>query len=442
MKRMRIILIGAGLLLVGWALYWLGAGARPRPEDPAAPRSSTVSETSNARASRPAGGKTDGTRSVLPQPPTSQPELPETQMLRDVITGIEGIHSEADPLKRSEKRDQLARSIAPADLPEVLGLLWKKDLSPDGQELRLQLAQRWAETSPRDAAEFIAKQKPGLARQESLDRVVTAWAEQDFGAAVAWARQLAEPTDQQNSLMAIAYETARTAPLEAMKLAVGLPPSESRDDLLTHAANQWAGNEPRTAASWVSQIEDPDLRERLLASVVTTWSDQNAVEAAEFGLQSVSPGEQQDRLIVGVVQRWAQTEPRQAADWVARFPEGALRDTAIENLISLWVDRSFEQAGDWLNGLAPGAVRDAGVGALVSRTLPIAPDVAAEWAAEISDADRRANQMESVAESWLVSDPDAARAWITQSPLPDEVKARLLSPRANPPSEPGESEAP
>lgn len=442
MKRMRIILIGAGLLLAGWALYWLGSGARPRTDDPAAERSSAVSAAGKARASRPAVGKATGPVSVLPQAPMSQPELPASQMLRDIITGIEGIHGEADPLKRSEKLDQLAKSINPADLPEVLGLLWKKDLSPDGQELRRRLAGRWAETSPQDAAEFIARQSPGATRQESLDLIATTWAGHDFNAAVAWARQLPEPDDQQNSLIAIAYETARSAPLEAMKLAVGLPPSESRDDLLTHAANQWAGNEPRTAAAWVSQIQDQDLRERLLASVVTTWSDQNAVEAAEFGLKSVSPGEQQDRLIVGVVQRWAQTEPRQAADWVARFPEGALRDTAIENLVSLWVDRSFEQAGDWLNGLAPGAVRDVGVSALVSRTLPIAPDVAAEWVGEIGDADRRANQMENVAEAWLATDAAAARAWITQSPLPDEVKTRLLSPRANPPSEPGESEAP
>ena len=56
------------------------------------------------------------------------------------------------------------------------------------------------------------------------------------------------------------------------------------------------------------------------------------------------------------------------------------------------------------------------------------PQAAAQWAATISDDNLRNSQMESAARDWLKSDPRNASTWIANSSLPDDAKARLLTP--------------
>ena len=429
MKFNRPAVFVGFLLLVACAAYWFGTAAPPSPGHAASTTTPFNIRSGDDKVTLLRRGRSARVPLELAVPPqvSSVPELPGSQMLRDVITAIEGVHSETSALKRSELLEQEANRIAAADLPAVLAMLWTKDLSPDGMALRLRLAQRWAEAAPRDAADFVIRQPPSAARQETLGRIAAVWAGSDFEAASAWARRLPDASDQLDGMVTIAYETARTAPVHAVKLAVDLPAGDRRDDLLAHAASQWAAVEPRLAADWVNQIEERDLRERLLVNVVTAWSDLDAVEAAEFALKSLSPGPQQDSVIVGVVQRWTQHEPAQAAEWVANFPEGALRDTAVENLILLWTDRSFANAGTWLNQLPAGSVRDVGIGALASKVLPLAPEVAAEWAAQISGLESRQREMENIAEAWLSIDPATARAWIAKTSMPKATKERLLA---------------
>jgi hypothetical protein len=53
-----------------------------------------------------------------------------------------------------------------------------------------------------------------------------------------------------------------------------------------------------------------------------------------------------------------------------------------------------------------------------------------QWAQKIQDPAQRANTLENTARQWLAADPAAAQSWIAKSTLPDEIKARLLTPNA------------
>ena len=149
--------------------------------------------------------------------------------------------------------------------------------------------------------------------------------------------------------------------------------------------------------------------------------------AATLAIKSVAPGKPQDDAVVGIVQRWVQQQPNDAAAWVTAFPEGPLRDTAMENVVKIWADQDLQQPGEWLTSLEAGPGRDSGIVAYVSKVTSSFPETAAGWTGLIGNEAQRSLQMETVAEAWMRSDALAARPWISQAPMPDAVKTRLLA---------------
>ena len=55
------------------------------------------------------------------------------------------------------------------------------------------------------------------------------------------------------------------------------------------------------------------------------------------------------------------------------------------------------------------------------------PEAAAQWAVSIGNETMRNSQVESILGNWLKNNPAGATAWINTSPLPDEMKTKLLS---------------
>ena len=54
------------------------------------------------------------------------------------------------------------------------------------------------------------------------------------------------------------------------------------------------------------------------------------------------------------------------------------------------------------------------------------PEAAVAWAESIADEDLRTSRLTQAVGVWLGRDPQSARAWLERSPLPADVKARLL----------------
>ena len=224
-----------------------------------------------------------------------------------------------------------------------------------------------------------------------------------------------------------AYALARTEPGRALELATALPPGRDRTDLITHLTAEWAAKTPEAAALWANQLEVSPLRDQVSVGVAAAWAESNPTAAADWALKSLEPGKPRDDAIMSVVQRWTQRDPEAAAAWVAAFPAGAFRDTAVQELVKLWSDENQASAGKWLNGLQLGAIRDTAVGAYVNKIVFQYPETAAHWAQEIQDDSFRTRELETVGENWLTADAASASAWITDAPLPEPTKARLLA---------------
>lgn len=121
---------------------------------------------------------------------------------------------------------------------------------------------------------------------------------------------------------ALAYETARTAPLEAMHIAAALPDSGVRSQLVVHVTAQWAAQDPTQAVTWAMQIADDPLRGLTISSALVAWAEHDPLSAMAMALGGLAEGAVRDRAVAAVFQRWHQHSPDEAAAWVRALDPG------------------------------------------------------------------------------------------------------------------------
>jgi hypothetical protein len=411
-----------------WWLALAGAGVAaalfiwirqpPRPAD-ASGDTATAHQRASNQTNRGANGESADPQAAFGHATTS--------WVNSVTSALAAIGNETNPDRQTAALLKLVEAVALADLPAAIAASAEKSERIHA-EFRQLLIRRWAQKDAPAAADWINRNLSGAARDPALNSVATTWAETDSNGAEQWARQLTDPDERGGALLAIASEITRDDPVAALSLAAELPASQTRDDFLIHAASEWAGRDSKTAIDWGKQIQDESLRAQMLAAIATGFAEADPAAAATLAAQSLPPGRAQDDAVVGIVQRWTQQDPEEAAAWVVAFPEGKLRDTALEAVVKLWADKDITDAGAWVSTLSAQAGSDVAIGAYAEKLGVQFPETAAEWLQDIRDVRLRDERMVRLAELWLRQDAPAARQWISQAPLSNETKQRLLAP--------------
>ena len=275
------------------------------------------------------------------------------------------IHHISDPGERSMRIEQFADSLNNSQIRMHLAALLDSTNAVDA-ELRDVLTRRWADNDPRGAADWVEQMARGAGRLNAVTQVAIAWAEQDALAAADWARGLGAEGERHAALLQIAYETARSAPFQSIQLGFESPPSPERDELIIHAARQWAAIDSPAAYEWAAKLSDASLAQKVIAEVMIVSAEQDGRSAAVQTVEALSPGPIQDRAIVSVIQRWGQSDPSSAAAWVKDFPPSPLGLDVLHSLITGWYEFDAAAAQRWVHTLPPSALRDAGLGYIQS----------------------------------------------------------------------------
>jgi hypothetical protein len=354
-------------------------------------------------------------------------ERPTTRFpLAHFARALDAIDGEADGMAREGRIEELVEAIKTADIPEALSRLRDRERGRVDEELNLRFVRRWAESDPGVAARWVAGLPQDAAREALAEGVAILWANRSVDSAVDWALGLGG-AEGVRALTAIAYEAVRENPLASIEIAATLPESSARDDLVRHAASEWASTAPEAALDWVLQFEDPAMRNTVLSEIARTWGGADAVAAATLAVTAIEPGRAQDDAIMGIVQRWVQGDAEKAAGWVGGFPPGPLRRAAIETTVNLWAECAPDQAASWLLDMPQDADRDAALAVFSNRVALRAPADAMAFAEAVTDGPTRIQAVEAVAGHWLLRDSATARVWIQRSELSDDVKDRLLA---------------
>jgi hypothetical protein len=161
-----------------------------------------------------------------------------------------------------------------------------------------------------------------------------AWAVHDLPAALAAARQLADPQTKQQSLSAILSHLATTDPEGALNQALALSSDRSaQNDYLTSIFKAWSEHDPQAALAYV--LKHPDLPQ--ISNGASALFDKLALESPQFALDSalkLPPGTLRDNMLRPRLIKWMETDPDAALQWTLQLSDPLLRDEMLRGTFS------------------------------------------------------------------------------------------------------------
>jgi len=171
-----------------------------------------------------------------------------------------------------------------------------------------QLAQRWAESSPQDAAAWINSLTgdPALKSSASM-QVAKAWAANDPAAAASWAAQQdianADPnnTNANGQLLATAIQSWASYDLDGPGQFLNQqPPSPAKDSSVAIFAMRSSAEDPQGAMQWVGTITDNQTRSGATIGVALQWMAQDQAGFNAYVSTSTTLTDQQKQMLSSI----------------------------------------------------------------------------------------------------------------------------------------------
>lgn len=178
----------------------------------------------------------------------------------------------------------------------------------------------------------------------------------------------------------------------------------------------------------VAATETFDRRSRTVETIAGELVSQRGLDGARTALDGMAAGSLRDGLTSQLAGKFAEKDAPSAAAWAFALPEGEAKSRALAETIGEWAKKDAVAAGAFMAKLPATAEADRSRETYATAVAGTDPKGALAWATTITDKDRQQRAVESVVRTWAKQDAPAAKEWIAQSPLADDVKARMQSP--------------
>lgn len=417
---------------------WLGtvalafsAGRWVAPDE--AGRSSPARSSNGAAAGRPgsAGAAegdllgTSGTGAGAISTPGAE-DRDNASALRQVADGSMGMDLWASAVREAA----VLSAGEAADWFEIV------DRLPSGQrrdELLSALLGRIAFRDPEEAMGLIGAIGSVNAREDALREILRSWGGRDPSSALEWIeadREVVPGRLRAARMEAWMEGYARAAPAAAFEYALDLP-ENTRDERHRKRRMVETVVEERVAAGRVSealrdleQLPPGPVRDDAFSELYAEWAKDNPAAAGEHFL--ANRGDAGERVAAGLVRTWAETDPLEAAGFVASLgAEDPAFEAAVSSLIERWSRYDLEGPGRWLNELPSSGEIDRAVAVFSMRASGEDPAGAMTWAESISSESMRTRVMSGVAGNWKETDPAGFEAYLESSGLDAETADQL-----------------
>ena len=213
-----------------------------------------------------------------------------------------------------------------------------------GTPFGLAALERWLSVEPSKAARWMAAQSETTEPQALLVARALLKNPADVRA---YCDGLADGDWKQSVLKSASLELAGSDPAEAISLAWRLNTEAGRTDVLQTVTYDWITHEPRAALDWITRVNDPALREGLLAVGAKAIAATDPDLAAGWLVTAVKSEKILNDTALSVIESWAAQDPAKAAKWVALFPSQGLREAAINLVVDRWLQSDPNAANAW-----------------------------------------------------------------------------------------------
>ena len=173
-----------------------------------------------------------------------------------------------------------------------------------------ELAQRWAESSPQEAANWVESMAGDASLRSSVGmQVAKIWAENDPSSAATWAAKvdamtsLQDPGNQGTSgqLLATAIRAWTAYDLDNVGSFLNLlPSSPTKDPAVAIFALRSSQEDPSSAFQWVNSISSDDMRMGMTVGVALEWMQQDPNGYHQFLATTTALTDQQKVILAGI----------------------------------------------------------------------------------------------------------------------------------------------
>ncbi len=382
---------------------------------------------------------------------SSTPSPVHAETAKPRAANVEEVLKERNSLKRVAALMEYYNSLTPEQL-----MLEARKLSSLSWEDRMVasklLFSKWAETSPRQALDFVNKmgfrggmdrmtvfqswsaQNPEAAaaylseNRNSMDRgsygfVAGEWARLNPEAALAWANTL-DGRSKQDALASLFATYAESDPIQAAQKALALGDEALKDSrVLEGIARTWAKQDWDAANAWINGLpveQQSSARRSALEQLAATDPSRATEEVLKL-----SSGEERDNSIAGVVRAMAMENPAEAANLLLKSSSDNVSRRSMNDVVSSWVYTDTEAAKNWVNSLPAGSSRDSALTTYAMQTPSRNYQETIEMASGISNERNREWAVSSAVRNWMNDDPAAAKSWLDSSNLSDRTKEMI-----------------
>ena len=150
----------------------------------------------------------------------------------------------------------MARQAALESLAEVSPARAAKETAklPAGEardELVAEVAEEWSRTDSTSAFEFLTESGTPEAVEDGIGRVIGSLANDDAGLALEFIDAQPAGDIRDNAVRGYVYGSREAEPAEKIRLAESISGEESRQQMVTRVANDWARSDPAAAIQYV-----------------------------------------------------------------------------------------------------------------------------------------------------------------------------------------------
>jgi len=268
-----------------------------------------------------------------------------------------------------------------------------------------------------DAAEPTAAVSAKPARAEAFDSA----------AAIARIESLEHDGERNAAIISAGPALSAALPQKALELALELPDSPEKNDLLQRAAAAWLQTDPSAALEWINGIEDAAIRRVVIHQYVDNLLASNDPAGAAPWLDRIPNPVDRNAMTSRVSESWARLDSHAAWQWATTLPEGEARSIALQNILSSWAEQNPVEAATAAVNQLPPEEQPHGVLAVLLSWTQRDPAAAASWVSLFPESPLRETATQNVVGNWALRDVASARQWLEDLPLGPSRDAALLT---------------
>lgn len=272
------------------------------------------------------------------------------------------------------------------------------------------VADGWAESDPAGAAKWFDDNTSGVNREDAIYEILESWGRKSPEEALAWADGLDDytrsgvmdalaegwaATDPAGAAKAVdklldydfgdefamnvAGQWASTAPEDAAAWAATLNNSDARAISFMEIGTEWAMVEPKKATDWIASLTSEEDKLYASLGVALGWSEHDPGGSLQWAVTNVDNPNTRQRIIEDVMLDWSSNDPNSAAEWLNAQAPGPENDEVLSTFSSAIIDIDPESAVTWASTISDEAKRSENVGNLLEEWIAMDGNRARKW---------------------------------------------------------------